>query len=76
MVESCTLLTTEANDLVRPLHERMPVLLDPDDFADWLFEGDAPRHLFRPYPALEMTAKPVSDRLNDARNEGPDLLTA
>src|SRR4029434_1689530 len=58
-VEPCTILTTEANDLVRPLHDRMPVLIAPARFADWLFSPDASAltALLRPWPAEEMAAE-------------------
>jgi putative SOS response-associated peptidase YedK len=56
-VESCAILTCEANGLVRPVHDRMPVILRPDDFDPWLAAvplkpGDVNR-LLRPYPARE-----------------------
>ncbi|NUP95079.1 MAG: SOS response-associated peptidase, partial [Planctomycetaceae bacterium] len=58
VVESCTLLTTEANDLVRPIHDRMPVFLPPAAFADWLDPDiDQPGPLLAllaPYPAAAM----------------------
>src|SRR5262249_35050656 len=53
-VESCTILTTEANEVVRPLHDRMPVLLDPRDYAAWLDpSGQKPAllELLRPCPS-------------------------
>src|SRR4051794_17675419 len=67
-VESCTLVTTEANDLVRPLHERMPVILPPDAYEVWLDPAvehpERLRPLLRPCRADEMTAYPVSVRVN------------
>jgi putative SOS response-associated peptidase YedK len=77
-VESCALLTTEANDLVRPVHERMPVLVAPEHHALWLGERpagpDALRALLRPWPASDMTAALVNPFVNNARNEGPRCL--
>jgi putative SOS response-associated peptidase YedK len=75
IIESCTLLTTEANDLMRPIHERMPVMLKPEDFGRWL-DRDAPAGkalaaLLCPYPAEAMTAYPVSAHVNNPRNDGP-----
>jgi putative SOS response-associated peptidase YedK len=55
VVETCTILTTEANDLMRPLHDRMPVILDPTSDARWLDAGAdaASLHaLLIPYPPL------------------------
>jgi putative SOS response-associated peptidase YedK len=77
-IETCTLLTTEANELMEPLHNRMPVIIAPQDYADWLGSGgdaspqalDQLRHLLRSYPAKEMAAIPVSTFVNNVRNEG------
>ena len=72
-VESCTLITTEANELVRPLHDRMPAILPPEAYEVWL--DPAVQHpatlrpLLRPYEAGEMVACPVSTRVNSPRND-------
>ncbi len=63
-----TLVTTQANELVAPLHDRMPVILRREDEDRWL-TGDAPssdemKKIFAPYPAGEMEAYPVSSRVN------------
>lgn len=68
-----TLLTTTANDLLRPLHERMPVILDEDQIGAYLTAPD-PRDLLRPYPAEAMRLWPVSARVNAVRNDDADLL--
>jgi len=77
-IESCTLLTTAPNDLLRPIHKRMPVILHPDDYALWLDPavGDRQRlqPLLRPYPAAEMEAYPVSRRVNNPRNDDPRCI--
>jgi putative SOS response-associated peptidase YedK len=76
-LETCTILTTRANELVAPLHERMPVILQPSYYADWLDPAcPADRlHLWlRPVPADVMTAVPVSTRVNNAWNEGPERI--
>lgn len=77
-VESCTLLTTDANDLVRPIHDRMPVILPPGLWHDWLDRGtrDTGRlgAMLRPYPGDEMTARPVGLWVNDARHEDPRCI--
>ncbi len=74
--EACALLTTEANELVRPAHNRMPVILDPRHYAEWLDSGladvEAFRPLLRPFSSDAMEAFPVSDLVNSARHEGPD----
>ncbi len=69
-VPSCTILTTQPNELTRPVHDRMPVILEPADYTRWLDPAlRAPyelRALLRPLPADGMTAYPVSDRVNNA----------
>ena len=77
VIESCTLLTTTPNALVKPLHNRMPVILHPEDYAEWLYPGGDSGlllHLLRPYPANEMTAYPVSTFVNSPANDGPDCV--
>lgn len=72
-VESFTIVTTDANDLVLPLHDRMPVIIGPADFDAWLAE---PRtELLRPYPGELLTAYPVSQRVNSPKNDDPECLT-
>jgi putative SOS response-associated peptidase YedK len=75
-VESAAVLTTAANELVRPLHDRMPVILRPEDHDRWLAPGPGDAALLVPYPAGEMTATPVSRWVNDARHEGPECVAA
>jgi putative SOS response-associated peptidase YedK len=73
-IDSCTIITTDANDVVRPLHDRMPVILDPRDYARWLDPACADpgvlQEMLRPYAPEQMTAVPVSPYVNSARNEG------
>jgi putative SOS response-associated peptidase YedK len=75
---TCTILTTEPNDVTRPVHDRMPVILSPDGVARWLDPrpGDAVRlrPLLVPYPAAAMTARPVSTAVNNARFDDPACL--
>jgi putative SOS response-associated peptidase YedK len=76
-VESCAILTTEANAVVRPVHDRMPVILSAADFAAWLDPRAATaevRALLRPYPEGEMVAEPAGRYVNNPRNEGPRCL--
>jgi putative SOS response-associated peptidase YedK len=74
LLQPCALLTTEANELVRPVHERMPVILDPRHYAEWLDPGlTDPAALLpwlQPYSSEALTAFPVRDFVNDPRNEG------
>jgi putative SOS response-associated peptidase YedK len=76
-VRACAILTTEANDLVRDIHDRMPVILAPAANETWLSapEGAASlRGLLRPYPAEEMEAARVSSFVNAASAEGARCL--
>ena len=72
VVRTYAVVTTEANELVAPLHDRMPAVIPPDEFGAWL-DPDTPaerlREMLRPYPAERMKAYPVSRRLNDVRND-------
>jgi putative SOS response-associated peptidase YedK len=72
---SCTIITTEPNALVKPIHNRMPVILDPEAYDMWLDPGEqTPDRLgpwLRPYPASEMTAFPVSTLVNSPSNDVP-----
>lgn len=80
-VETCTILTTDANDSLRWLHDRMPVILAPDDFDLWLSPASTKERrqaLLIPYK--ESTAygpllvQPVSKAVNKVANDGPDLI--
>ena len=77
-IESCTLLTTEANELIAPLHERMPVILPPESYGLWLNPSEqdpAVLHpLLAPYPADKMAARPVSRRVNDPSADDAGLV--
>jgi len=77
-INSCTILTTEANEVLRPVHDRMPVILHPDDYELWL-DGDVRelelvKELLRPYEAEEMIGYPVSTAINSPRNQGTELM--
>ena len=75
-VESCAIVTTRANGVLAPLHDRMPVIIDPDDFALWLGEDDAGRlgGLLAPAGETVLEAYPVGPAVNSPRNEGSALL--
>jgi putative SOS response-associated peptidase YedK len=76
-LETFTILTTVANEVMAPIHNRMPVILQPRDYDCWLDLGDPARppvDLLRPYPAERMHAWSVSDRVGNVRNNDPELL--
>jgi putative SOS response-associated peptidase YedK len=75
--ESCTIITTSANGIVRPVHDRMPVILDPVEYGQWLDPrtgADDLLQLLRPAPEHELTAVAVSRYVSNARNQGPQCL--
>src|SRR4029077_21092205 len=57
------------NELVRPIHDRMPLIIDPADHDRWLNSPEPPTDLLRPYPAEAMAAFPVSTLVNSPKNE-------
>jgi putative SOS response-associated peptidase YedK len=77
-LRTCTIVTTEANRLVRPVHDRMPVILPPEAEERWLDPRltDAAQlvALLRPYPAERMALDRVSALVNDVRNQSPDCI--
>jgi len=74
-VETFTVVTTEPNDLVADLHHRMAVVLDPDEEETWLRgDPDEAAALLDPYPADELTAYPVSTRVNSPGVDAPELI--
>lgn len=77
-VESCAIITTEANELVAPIHDRMPVIIPPDAHDLWLSpqaqEIELLQSLLRPYQAAEMTAYAVSTRVNSPTYTASDCI--
>ena len=74
-LESFTVITTEPNDLISTLHHRMAVMLEPTEEETWLHgESDAVANLLDPYPDADLTAYPVSDRVNTPANDDPSLI--
>jgi putative SOS response-associated peptidase YedK len=78
-LQSFAILTTTANALLTPLHDRMPVILAPEHWPAWLGETVVSETqllaMLRPYPAAMMNAWPVHRRVGNVRNDEPDLLT-
>jgi putative SOS response-associated peptidase YedK len=77
-LDSCSILVTEANALMRSIHDRMPVILPPESYAAWMDPGITEparlQPLLRPYPAEKMAFHPVGTSVNSPRNDGRDLL--
>lgn len=78
VVNSCTLLTTDANELMRPVHNRMPVILHPKDYEPWLDselkELEQLQPLLRPYSTQDMLAYPVSTVVNKPSNDNAECI--
>ncbi len=77
-VESCAILTTEPNALVLPVHDRMPLILEPAGYDAWLAPDSDPERdlvpLCRPYSARQMESYPVSHMVNSAEPDGPGCI--
>ncbi|MCB9110914.1 MAG: SOS response-associated peptidase [Anaerolineales bacterium] len=77
-VRTCTIITTEPNELMSTLHNRMPVILDQKDYHLWLDPTpqtpDKLLHLIKPFPAESMAAHPVSTLVNKPGNDRPECI--
>ncbi|MGI8494230.1 MAG: SOS response-associated peptidase [Pyrinomonadaceae bacterium] len=77
-LESCTIITTEANEILKPVHDRMPVILKAKDYEEWLDEKlkDTERleKLLIPYPAKEMKSHPVNKSVNIPDVDSAELI--
>lgn len=78
VLQTFTVLTTGANDLVRPVHDRMPVILPPEHYRSWLApalsEAAVIQELIRPFDAAAMRSYAVSPLVNSPRNDSPECL--
>lgn len=80
-LQTCTIVTTAANETLKPYHHRMPVVLTPDVFDTWLGDGQESREdqgrassLMVPAPDDALMVRPVGPAVSSTRNEGPSLL--
>lgn len=71
LIESCTIITTVANEVIRPLHDRMPLIVAPDDYGVWLAgsENEASKLISTVVPTTQLEAYPVSARVNKPEND-------
>lgn len=77
VIESCSIIVTEANDLLAKIHDRMPVILPKKAFGKWLDPDQShpnQRNLLKPFPSVFMTMYPVSRTVNTPKNDKPDLI--
>jgi putative SOS response-associated peptidase YedK len=76
VLETCTILTTTPNRLLTDVHDRMPVILPPDSYDLWLDPGfrdtAAAVEMLTPFDAMLMRRYPVSERVNNVANDGPE----
>jgi putative SOS response-associated peptidase YedK len=76
LLETYTIITTDPNEIMEPIHNRMPVILSPQNYSHWLDPGDPARlpvDLLHPYPAEDMRAWKVSAAVGNVRNNNPEL---
>ena len=76
-LKSFSIITTDANDLISRIHDRMPVILSPKDEKEWLdpeLEITKAVEMLHPYPAEEMKMYPVSTLVNSPKNDLPEVI--
>ena len=77
-IRSCTIVTTQPNPFMAAIHDRMPVIIDPDDYQRWIDPAAQPpdslQPLIKPYSADEMTAHPVSTLVNNPKNDRAECV--
>jgi putative SOS response-associated peptidase YedK len=75
-VRTFCIITTAANDLVSRIHDRMPAILRPEDYARWLGQEEPPADLLASLSADPTTMWPISTRVNSPKNDDAQLLEA
>lgn len=78
LLETCTIITTEANEVLKPVHDRMPVILKPESYDEWLDtkvkDTDRLQKLLMPYPAKKMDSHAVSKSVNVPETDSDELI--
>ena len=77
VIESVAIITTSANELMQPIHDRMPVVLGKENLVEWLApqtEVDKALAMLKPFPSEMMVAYPVNSIVNSARQDGPECI--
>lgn len=78
LIRTCTIITTQPNDLMASIHNRMPAIIGPEERQEWLDaeQRDTPMllSLLKPYSTDEMTARPISKLVNNPRNDSAELI--
>jgi putative SOS response-associated peptidase YedK len=77
-IRSCAILTTSPNAVMKPIHDRMPVIIPKDRIGEWLdhnrYDPKSLSDFFTPYPDAELEAYPVSTLVNSPSNDSPDCI--
>jgi putative SOS response-associated peptidase YedK len=77
VIDSCTIITTGANETVGNIHDRMPVIIEPELYGRWLDPGTDEKtlsSLFAPFPEKKILAYPVGIEVNNPKNDNPNCL--
>src|SRR6266849_3400307 len=78
VVRSCTIITTTPNEVCAPIHDRMPVIVAPEDYGKWLGEDEADPvrllQMLKPFPAERMQYFEVNPRVGSVKNDDADLI--
>ena len=77
VIESVAIITTSANERMRPIHERMPVILEKEEVAAWIAPAtrlEKALAMLKPCSSARMVAYPVSSLVNSARHDGPECV--
>jgi putative SOS response-associated peptidase YedK len=74
LVSTFAIITTDANELVAEIHDRMPLILAPADYKRWLRDDRDPHELMRVFPAEPMRMWPISTRVNKPENDDPSIV--
>ncbi len=67
-------ITTDANEMLAEIHDRVPLILAPGDFVRWLSDEPDPRDLMRTFPATPMRMWPISTPVNNPKNDDPSIV--
>ena len=73
-IRTFAIITTDSNELVADIHDRMPVIIAPGDYARWLSDETDPRDLMRPFTAGLMRMWPISTRVNKPENDDAAIV--
>ncbi len=74
LISTLAIITTDANELVAEIHNRMPLIIAPADYQRWLGDEPDPHDLMRPFPVEPMRMWPISTRVNKPENDDPSIV--